>query len=120
MVANSTAIANEVGTALHMEPTIDAGAMLAMAENGTPVQKLACVGAQSGRAFEFPQTVVSSLDGKETVMCHKDFGARLVDKVRFHIGVGIYSIQLVYSDGSESPCLGSRSDFNDQIELGEE
>lgn len=58
MVQNSTAIANEVGTALNMEKTVDFGAMLAMADNAVEVQKLACVGAQSGKAFEFPPCIV--------------------------------------------------------------
>lgn len=79
------------------------------------VTKLAVVGAKSGKYFEYPALQKNG----EQLLCDVEFGSKVLSKVQACVGVGIYSLQLFFSDGTASPCLGSRQDFNQAIEVSD-
>ena len=69
------------------------------------VQRLACNGATSGRYFEFPELHV---DRNQTAYCDQDFVTKMISKIEACVGVGVYSLKLTYTDGTESPLFGHR------------
>jgi hypothetical protein len=69
------------------------------------VEKLPLKGCTTGTYFEFPQITSSA---KNELFVKEEFVSRVLTKLRACVGVGIYSLKLTYSDGLESPLLGSR------------
>jgi hypothetical protein len=53
---------------------------------------------------------------KDELFIKEDFAKRVLSKIEACVGVGIYSLKLTYSDGLESPLLGSR-ETNASMEL---
>lgn len=45
---------------------------------------------------------------KDELFIKEEFASKILTKLQACVGVGIYSLRLLYSDGSESPLLGSR------------
>jgi hypothetical protein len=76
------------------------------------VTKLAVVGAKSGKYFEYPALQKSVNNSVEQLFCDMEFGSKVLTKIQACVGVGIYSLMLSFSDGTASPCIGSRQDFN--------
>ena len=72
------------------------------------VTKLAVVGAKSGKYFEYPALQKTANNSVEQFFCDLEFGSKVLSKIQACVGVGIYSLQLSFSDGTASPCLGSR------------
>lgn len=70
-----------------------------------PVEKLTLKGCSTGTYFEFPQVTSSA---KDELFVKEEFAHRVLTKMGACVGVGIYSLKLNYSDGTESPLLGSR------------
>jgi hypothetical protein len=69
------------------------------------VRKLEILGAKQGAFyFEYPKlTPVGN-----SFMVEGDFNERLLSKLDACVGVGIYSIKMTFSDGTESPLIGGR------------
>lgn len=72
------------------------------------VRKLPCIGSQSGKYFEYPALKCE----EDRFLASKDFETRVLTKIQACSGVGIYSLALSYSDGFDTPCLGSRESYN--------
>ena len=77
------------------------------------VKKLPCIGAQSGKYFEYP----ALKEENEKLFCSEDFKRRIVTKIEACVGVGVYSLAISYQDGFETPCLGSRSSYHHKVEF---
>lgn len=77
------------------------------------VKKLPCIGCQAGKYFEYPALRKED----EKLFASVDFENRVVTKIQACSGVGIYSLALQYSDGFDTPCIGSRSAYNSSVEL---
>jgi hypothetical protein len=77
------------------------------------IKKLPCIGAQSGKYFEYP--AIRSENDK--LYCSKDFQQRVLTKIQACVGVGVYSLAMTYSDGFDTPCIGSRTSYNHEIKL---
>ena len=69
-----------------------------------PVRKLDVNGATKGQYFEFPQLT----QGGQSLVCDAEFSNKVLAKIEACVGVGIYSIQLTYNDGTTSPLFGGR------------
>ena len=70
-------------------------------------------GCSTGTYFEFPQITSAAND---ELFIKEEFSKRVLTKLEACAGVGIYSLKLTYSDGLESPLLGSR-ETNSVMEL---
>lgn len=46
-----------------------------------------------------------------------DFEQRVLTKISACAGVGIYSLSLQYSDGFDTPCIGSRNAYNATVDI---
>jgi hypothetical protein len=77
------------------------------------VKKLPCIGAQSGKYFEYP----ALREEEDKLFCSKDFEKRVLTKIQACVGVGVYSLALSFHDGFDTPCLGSRDAYNHKVEL---
>ena len=88
-----------------IKPPIGIGSLVAM--------KSDLYGAKTGTYFEFPELIKGA---QSSLQCPNDFRDRVVTKVSACVGVGIYSVQLSYSDGCVSPLLGKRK-INADTEL---
>ena len=62
-------------------------------------------GAKSGTYFEYPEMISGA---QNSLHCPAEFHDKLLTKISACVGIGIYSLQLTYSDGCVSPLLGKR------------
>ena len=69
------------------------------------VTKSDVYGAKSGTYFEFPEIIHGA---QNTLSCPSEFHDKLITKLSACVGVGVYSMQITYSDGTVSPLLGKR------------
>lgn len=77
------------------------------------VKKLPCIGCQSGKYFEYPALKKED----DRLFASTDFEQRVLTKIQACSGVGIYSLALQYSDGFDTPCIGSRSAYNSTVDI---
>ena len=74
--------------------------------NKIPCRKLEINGAVKGNYFEFPSLATST---GQSLFIEQDFKYRVISKIEACVGVGIYSLRVTYSDGTESPLIGNRN-----------
>ena len=71
------------------------------------------IGGKQGTYFEFPQLTKGP---QNSLHIPREFQQRVIQKISACVGVGLYSIQLTYNDGSVSPVIGKR-DLNAEADI---
>ena len=69
------------------------------------VEKQPLKGCTVGTYFEYPPLTSSA---KNELFIPEKFANRVLTKLSACVGVGIYSMKLSYSDGTDSPLFGSK------------